>query len=268
MNSSSQSPSLGEAANRFLASLSPEERKTSQQEVYRFVRWYGWEQLFSRLTVPEVANYAEQLSLSDTDYIKKLELIRAFLVYAREEGWSKSNLTTHLKIKKRKNRSQSPIKQGLPETISLTRQGYTKMEAELTALKNRRLQAIDEMRKAAADKDFRENAPLEAARQQHGQLEGRIRQLEETMKSASIIDEKQEVTFKASIGDNIIMSDLISGEELRYTIVSPREADPTRDKISTASPIGKALLGRGQGEVIEVLTPAGKLRYQIKQVKR
>jgi len=267
VNSSSQSPSLGEAANRFLASLSPEERKTSQQEVYKFVRWYGWERLFSGLTAPEVANYAEQLSLSDTDYIKKLELIRAFLVYARKEGWSKSNLATHLKIRKRKTRLQSPIRQGLAETIFLTGQGYTELEAELAALKSRRLQAIDEIRRARADKDFRENAPLEAAREQHGQLEGRIRQLEETLKSAIIIDEKQEVTLKAGIGDNVILSDLISGEELRYTIVSPREADPTRGKISTASPIGKALLGRGQGEVIEVTTPAGKLRYQIKQVK-
>jgi len=267
LNSSSQSPSLGEAANRFLASLPPEEGKTSQQEIYRFVRWYGWERPFSGLAAPEVANYAEQLSLSHTDYIRRLEIIRAFLVYARQEGWNKSNLATHLKIKKRKNPLQSSIRQDLPETIYLTQQGYTELEAELTTLKSRRLQAIDEMRRAAEDKDFRENAPLEAAREQHGQLEGRIRQLEETLKSATIIDEKQEVTLKASIGDNVILSDLISGEELRYTIVSPREADPTRDKISTASPIGKALLGRGQGEIIEVTTPAGKLRYQIKQVK-
>ena len=267
MNSSIQSPSLGEAANRFLASLSPEEGKISQQEVYKFVRWYGWERPFSGLAAPEVANYAERLSLSDADYIKKLKLIRAFLVYARKEGWSNINLVTHLKIKKRKSPLQSPVRQDISETISLTQQGYAELEAELAALKGRRLQVIDEVSRARADKDFRENAPLEAAREQHGQLEGRIRQLEETLKSAIIIDVKQEVTLKASIGDNVILSDLISGEELRYTIVSPREADPTKDKISTASPIGKALLGRGQGEVIEVTTPAGKLRYQIKQVK-
>jgi len=267
VNSSIQSPSLGEAANRFLSSLSPEEGKISQQEVYKFVRWYGWERLFSGLAAPEVANYAERLSLSDADYIKKLKLIRAFLVYARKEGWSNINLVTHLKIKKRKSPLQSPVRQDIPETISLTQQGYAELEVELDALKSRRLQAIDEVRRARADKDFRENAPLEAAREQHGQLEGRIRQLEETLKSAIIIDVKQEVTLKASIGDNVILSDLISGEEPRYTIVSPREADPTKDKISTASPIGKALLGRGQGEVIEVKAPAGKLRYQIKQVE-
>lgn len=267
MNKGSQSLSLGEIASRFLASLSPGEREISQQEVYRFVRWYGWERPLVELTAPAIANYAERLSLSDTDYIKKLELIRAFLVYANKVGWTKSNLAVHLKPKKGKPRLQSLVKPGLPQTISLTRQGYAELEAELAALKSKRSQAIDEIRRAAADKDFRENAPLAAAREQHEQLEGRIRELEETLKSASIIDSQQEVTPKASIGDSVILCDLASGEELHYIIVSPREVDPTRGKISSASPIGKAIIGRGQGEVVEVEAPLGRLRYQIKQVK-
>jgi len=268
VNKGSQSLSLGETASRFLASLSPEEREISQQEVYSFVRWYGWERPFAGLTAPQVANYAERLSLSDTDYIKKLELIRAFLVYAKKEGWSKSNLAAHLKPKKGKTRSQSLVRQGLPQTVSLTQQGYAELEAELAALKSKRPQAIDEMRRAAADKDFRENAPLEAAREQRGQLEGRIRELEEARKSAIIIDRQQEVTLRASIGDSLVLRDLVSGEELHYIIVSPREVDPTRGKISSASPIGKAIIGRGEGEVVEVKAPVGRLRYQIKQVKR
>lgn len=268
MNKDSQSLSLGEAASRFLANLSPGERETSQQEVYRFVRWYGWERPFAGLTALGVANYAERLSLSDTDYIKKLELIRAFLVYAKKEGWSKSNLAAHLKIKKGKTRLQSLVKPGLPQTVSLTQQGYAELEAELTALKGKRLQAIDEMRRAAADKDFRENAPLEAAREQRGHLEGQIRELEEALKSAIVIDRKQEVTLKATIGDSVVLRDLVSGEELRYIIVNPREVDPTRGKISSASPIGKAIIGRGEGAVVKVEAPVGKLRYQIKQVKR
>jgi len=268
VNSGNQNPSLGEAASRFLASLSPGEGEMSQQEVYRFVRWYGWERPLAGLTAPEVANYAERLSLSDTDYIKKLELIRAFLVYAKKEGWSKSNLAAHLKPKKGKTGLQSLVKPGLPEAVSLTRQGYAKLEAELATLKSKRRQAIDEVRRAAADKDFRENAPLEAAREQHGQLEGRIRELEEALKSGIIIDRKQQVTLRASIGDSVVLRDLVSGEDLRYMIVSPREVDPTRGKISNASPIGKAIIGRGEGEVVEVEAPVGRLRYQIKQVKR
>ena len=268
VNSGSPDLSLGEATNYFLASLPPGEREVSQQGIHRFARWYGWERSIARLTAPEIANYAERLSLSDTDYIKKLELVRAFLVYAKKEGWTRSNLATHLKTKKGKAGSRSSAKQGLPETISLTPQGYAELEAELAALKNKRPQAIDEMRKAAADKDFRENAPLEAAREQRGQLEGRIRELEEALKSAAVIDEKQKVSLQVNIGDSVILHDLASGEELHYTIVNPREVDPSRGKVSSASPIGKAVIGQGQGDVIEVAAPVGKLRYQIRQVRR
>jgi transcription elongation factor GreA len=268
VNGESQSLSLGEAASRFLVSLSPEAREVSQQEVYRFARWYGWERPFAELTAPDIANYAERLSLSDADYTKKLELIRGFLVYAKKEGWSKSNLAIHLRPKKVKPSPRALPRQGLPEAVSLTQQGYAELEAELAALRDKRPQVIDEMRKAAADKDFRENAPLGAAREQRGQLEGRIRELEETLKLATVIDDRQESTSKVSVGDSIILRDLASGEELRYMLVNPREVDPTRGKISSASPIGKAVIGRGRGEIVEVAAPVGKLRYQIKQVER
>ncbi len=263
-----QNPSLSEAASLFLASLPLEEREMSQQEVYKFIRWYGGGRPFVGVTAPDVANYAEQLSLSDTDYIRKFELIRAFLMYAKKEGWIKSNLATHLKAKKGRTKFQPSSRRGLPQTISLTQQGYAELETELTALKDKRPKAIDEMRRAAADKDFRENAPLEAAREYRGHLEGRIKELEETLKSAVVIDGKQKDTLRVRIGGSIILRDLASGEELRYTLVSPREVDPTKGKISTASPIGKAIIGQGQGEVVEVAAPAGRLRYQIMQIER
>jgi len=267
VNSGSQNLSLGGAASQFLANLPLEERKASQQEVYKFVRWYGWERPLSGLTAPEVANYADRLSLSDTEYVKKLELVRAFLVYAKKEGWTRGNLATHLKTRKAKAKSP-PLTRGVPVTTSLTQQGYAELQAELEALKSKRSQAIDEMRKAAADKDFRENAPLEAAREQHGQLAGRIRELEEAMKSATVIEDKPEATLKANIGDSVVLQDLVSEETMRYTIVSPREVDPAQGKISSASPVGGAIIGRRQGEVIEVETPAGRLRYQIKLIER
>ena len=264
---SSQNPSLGEAATRFLAGLPPEEKGRSQQEVYRFVRWYGWERTLAELTAPEVASYAEHLSSSDTDYTKKLELIQAFLVYARKAGWIKCNLATHLKAKKGKSRLQPSFRRGSPETISLTQQGYAALEAELAALKDKRPETIDEVRRAAADKDFRENAPLEAAREQRSHLEGRIKELEEALKSAVVLDKKQRVALKVNIGDSIMLRDLASGKEWHYIMVDSREVDPTKGKISSASPIGKAVIGRGQGEVVEVTAPAGKLRYQIERIR-
>jgi transcription elongation factor GreA len=268
MNRASQHPTLGEAASIFLASLPAEEGEKSQQALYGFVRWYGWERPVAGLTAHEVANYAEQLSPSQANYLKNVEQIRAFLVHAKKQGWSKTNLATHLKTKKTKAKLPSPTRRGLPLTTPLTQQGFAELKAELADLKSRRSQLIDEMRRAAADKDFRENAPLDAAREERGHLEGRIRELEEALKSAIIIDETQKVGLKVNMGNSIILSDIVSGEELRYTIVSPREVDPTQGKISSNSPIGKAVIGRALGEIIEITAPLGKLRYQIKQIER
>jgi transcription elongation factor GreA len=266
MSSASHNPTLGEAASSFLASLTAEEGEQSQQAVYGFVRWYGAKRPLAQLTAHEVENYAERLPSAQANYSKNIEQLKAFLTYAKKRGWSQTNLATHHKARKTKARLPSPARRR-PNT-PLTRQGYNELEAELAKLRNRRLEVIEEMRKAAADKDFRENAPLDAAREERGHIEGRIRELEETLKTAIIIDEKQKAGLKVSVGDSIILFDPDSGEELRYTIVSPREVDPTRGRISSNSPIGKAIIGRAQGETVEITAPLGKLRYQIKQIER
>jgi transcription elongation factor GreA len=167
----------------------------------------------------------------------------------------------------RSSSRQSSSRRTLPEAIFLTQEGYTELEAELAALQSKRAGAIEEIRRAAADKDFRENVPLAAAREQRGHLEGQIMKLEETLKSALIIDEKQKDTLKVSIGDSVVLGDLDSNQEVRYMLVSPREVDPARGKISSASPIGKAIIGKDQGEIVEIAVPAGKVRYQVKQIE-
>lgn len=273
MGSIDQDISLGEAVNRFLAGLSPEERSSAQQEIYRFGRWFGLERAVAAITAAEVANYAERLSLSDTDYIRKLELVRILLVHAKQKGWSKTNLATHLRAKKGKTKprplsGKNPLRQSLPETIFLTQQGYADLEAEIVALRGKSHNLIDEIRKAAADKDFRENVPLQAVREQRGYLEGRIAELEATLKSAATIDKEEKGALRVSIGDSVVLSDLDSSEELRYILVSPREVDPADGKISSASPIGQAVIGKEQGEIARVVAPVGNLRYQIKRIER
>ncbi|MFC1893727.1 GreA/GreB family elongation factor, partial [Chloroflexota bacterium] len=202
---------------------------------------------------------------SDT---QKVGVIRSFLAYTKKQGWTETNLAAHIRIKKVSIEFQPSSNQDLPKTISLSQEGYSQLEAKLAVLKTGRLQAIDEMRKAAADKDFRENAPLEAAREQRQHLERMIRETENTLKLAVIIEEKQEKAFGVDIGIRIILRDLDSGEELHYMIVNPKEAEPVKGKISSSSPIGQAIIGRGAGEIVEVLAPTGRLRYQIKDIIR
>jgi transcription elongation factor GreA len=260
-------PSLGEAATLYLGRLSAKDRESSQAEVYKFARWYGWESPFSRLAGPAVAGYTEQLNVTDIDYEKKIGILRSFFAHAKKAGWSQINLSTHLKAKKGKIVATLG-KRDITETATLTQQRYDELALELDNLKKRSRELVIEIQRAAADKDFRENAPLDAAREERGHVEGRIKEIQQILKSAVIIQEKKEPTRKSGIGDSIIVCDLDSGEECRYIIVDPREVNAAKGKISTASPLGKALFGRSDGETVEIAVPAGKLRYQIKHIER
>jgi len=268
MDSTGQGLSLREAASLFLADLPSETRGTSQPEINRFVRWFGGERLFGELAAAEIANYAERLSLSAADCAARLEIARAFLSYGKKKGWLKTGLATHLRTKKGKPAPGATSRHSPAEVIQLTREGYASLEAELTELRKKRLEVIGEVRRAAADRDFRENAPLAAAREQKGHIEGRIMELEAALKAAMILDERREASLQAGVGDSVVLQDMGSGSEVCYRLVSPREVNPAKGRISSASPLGQAMAGKGKGAVVAITVPAGKLRYRIKDIRR
>ncbi len=259
--------SLGEIATKFLANLPPRERELTQSEVFKFVRWYGWGRSLAEITAPELSNYAEQVTASAFEPLKKLEPVKALLNYARKEGLIKTNLAAHLRVRKTLPRFAASLKQSSSSPVSLTPQGYAQLEAELAALKSERPRIAEELRRAAADKDFRENAPLEAAREYQGQMEARIRAIEAMLKAATVTEAELVSMTKAGIGSTVVLRDLALGEEVRYTLVSPSEAKPAAGRISMASPIGKAIIGHKPGETIEVSAPAGVLYYRIEAIE-
>lgn len=267
-NTSDHIPSLGEAVTLYLGKLTAKVRDASQPEIYRFARWYGCEKSFSTLAGPAVAGYSDQLNVTDIDYEKKFSILRAFLAYARKAGWSTTNLATHLKTKKGKATTTAAGGKNMPDTITLTQGRYDELKAELEKLKKKSRELVGEIQRAAADKDFRENTPFHAAREERGHVEGRIKELEATLKAATIIQEKKEPAVKSGIGDCVVVCDLATGEEYRYIIVDPREVNPSKGKISFISPLGKALLGRSDGETVEIIVPAGKLHFQVKRIER
>jgi transcription elongation factor GreA len=257
---------LGQVAAQFLRTLSVEERPRSQQEIYRFVRWYGEGRLIGDLSIPEVANYAEQITSSTTELAERLAVVKAFLVYNYKQGLTKTNLSVHLKPKKVPPKLHARPARLRRKEVVLTQKGRVNLEAELAALKNQRPRMAEELQKAAADKDFRENAPLEAARERQGQLEARIRELEAILKAAKDMEARQATDYVITIGNSVLLHELSSGEEIKYTLVDAREANPLEGKISAASPVGQALMGRSRGEKIEVKVPAGAITYEIKDV--
>jgi len=267
MTDSDPNITMDESAKLFLASLPGADSAASQQQVNKFIRWFGRERPFNRLAAADVEKYAEQLSLSDTDYLTKFKMVKAFLLYAKKKTWSTTNLANHLKAKKPTAKSAKAAAKNGPEPVPMTRQGLTDLEKELDSLKSQRQEAIEEMRKAAADKDFRENAPLHAAREKRSYLEGQIIELENIVKAAVIIDPKSDTSTRIAIGDSVVLLDAGSGEELRYTLVSPREVNAAKGKISGVSPIGQAIMGKKKGDTVEITAPVGKLRFKVKAVE-
>jgi transcription elongation factor GreA len=251
-------PTLVEVADAFLSHLPPEERGKIQAEILKFVRWLGLSRQIKDISPVDIASYGEQIIPSAAKPIK------SFLTYIRKQGYSSINLAPHLKAKKGSAKTVI-VWQSSQIQATLTAQGYAKLEKELANLKNQRSQVIEEMQIAAADKDFRENAPLAAAREQKAHLEGRIKEIEAILNQAKIIEEGQD-TSKAKFGDTVVLRDLSSGKEFSYTLVDPREANPAKGKLSVASPLGKAILDKERGQTVEVAAPAGIFCCRIESI--
>jgi transcription elongation factor GreA len=148
-----------------------------------------------------------------------------------------------------------------------TEQGLKKLRDELQALKTRDRKAATQAIVEARDKgDLSENAEYEAAREAQAMLELKIAKLEEIIANARIIDESKIDLTKASIRTIVKIMNLSNGSFMRYTLVAENEADLKAGKISVNSPIGKALLGKKVGEKVDVLVPAGKVTFEIKEI--
>ncbi|MBN2732174.1 MAG: transcription elongation factor GreA [Balneolaceae bacterium] len=151
----------------------------------------------------------------------------------------------------------------------LSREGFEKLEEELRDLKIRgRKEIAEEIAEARAKGDLSENAEYDAAKEAQGMLEKRIAELENALANARILDEKDIKTDKAYLLSTVTIHNHKVDKEVKYTLVSPDEADFKKNKISIESPIGKAILGSEVGEVVEVDVPAGKLKLEVKKIER
>ena len=148
--------------------------------------------------------------------------------------------------------------------ILLTSEGFLELEEELNELKNvRRPRVIEAIKDARAQGDLSENADYDAARTEQAEVEGRIKELEFMLANATIIEKKD--SHLVDVGSTVTISYVDDDEEEVYHIVGRMEADPFENKISNESPIGKAILGKKEGDMVEIASPTGS--YQIKIVK-
>jgi len=150
------------------------------------------------------------------------------------------------------------------ERTYLTREGYEKLMQELEYLKivkRKELSAAVEHARLLGD--LKENAEYDAAKEALAFNEKRIRELEGKLSTAEIIEENAVSTGAVCLGVKVKIVDLDSNEEVEYKMVGPDEADPVNGFISISSPVGRALLGHKENDVVDVNIPAGTLKYKV-----
>ncbi|MGI6144353.1 MAG: transcription elongation factor GreA [Clostridia bacterium] len=151
--------------------------------------------------------------------------------------------------------------------IILTPEGLSNLEQELETLKTvKRREVAERIKQAIEFGDISENSEYEDAKNEQAFIEGRIITLEKMLRNVRVIEHKNNGTDVVHIGAKVTLQDLEFGEEVIYTLVGSAEADPLNKKISNESPVGKAIIGKKKGDIVEVKVPAGNVKYKIVEV--
>jgi transcription elongation factor GreA len=155
------------------------------------------------------------------------------------------------------------------DRVILTRQGYEKLKAELDHLMTKKRREIaEDIARARAFGDLKENAEYDAAKNSQAMNEAKINELNNKLSRAELLDDSRIPKDQALLGAQVTLEDLETGENIRYILVSSAEANIKEDKISIDSPVGKAMLGHRVGDEIKIQVPAGALKYKVKKIER
>ncbi|CAB1254616.1 transcription elongation factor GreA [Clostridium sp. MT-14] len=151
----------------------------------------------------------------------------------------------------------------------MTYEGIRKLEQELENLKTvKRKEITEKIKTALSFGDLSENSEYDSAKNEQAFVEGRIVQLENMLKNATIVDEDEIPPDVVSVGSIVKVKDYDFNEEVEYLIVGSAEADPVNNKISNESPVGKGLVGKKAGDIIEIQVPDGVSKYKILSIRR
>jgi transcription elongation factor GreA len=152
------------------------------------------------------------------------------------------------------------------KSLPMTRDGKTRLEAELEELRVRRKEIADRIHEARELSTTQNNAEYDDAKNELELNESRIRTIEQQLRRAVLIDEERAHHASAvQVGSTVIVA--VNGKEQEYQIVGPTEADPNTGRISNESPVGSALLGKRVGEEVQVMAPRGVVKYKINKIK-
>src|SRR5437867_5555036 len=152
--------------------------------------------------------------------------------------------------------------------VILTPEGFEKLRQEIEYLSNdKRREVAERIRIAREFGDIAENAEYDDAKNEQALLEHRIATLEERLRSARVIEKGDIKKDEVSVGSKVKLKDMETNKTVEYRIVGSAEANPAELKLSNESPVGKAIMGRKKGEVVEVAAPRGALKFKILDIK-
>lgn len=259
---------LSAAFQVYVQQMPEDAKQAAQPEIAKFVRWLGADREIASISASEIGEYSEQQTARSTsiEAQERLSTVKTFLTFLKKSGAVETNLAQHLRVRKSRaatSRTRLTRVAQQQQQIRLTKTGYDQMTKQLLALQEQRQDLTLEIQRAAADGDVRENAPLEAARENQGMVMGKIRELEATLKMAVVIDGSRADNSTVHIGSKVELKELGSGKTFNYQLVEPNESSPLAGKISIASPVGSAILGKSVGAEVSVSTPRGSQKYRI-----
>ncbi len=156
----------------------------------------------------------------------------------------------------------------MSDTIYVTQEGLDKLKASLTFMNTERMRIADTIEHARELGDLKENAEYHAAKEAQAHLHARIRDTEDKIARSEVIDDQDFDSDKAYVGSSVRVLNKNTKKEVTYQLVSPVEADLATGKISTESPVGRALLGKSMGDTVVAKIPAGDLKLKILEITR
>lgn len=155
----------------------------------------------------------------------------------------------------------------MADIIYLSKEGMENLKVEIQELKTKGRAEMSRQIKEAREKgDLSENAEYDAAKEAQGLMEMKIAKLEELLMNARLLDESKIDTSKVSVFTTVKLHDTKFKKDIKYTLVSEKEADIKTGKISVTSPIGKGLLGKTVGETVKITVPAGVIEFKILEI--
>lgn len=157
----------------------------------------------------------------------------------------------------------------MAEKNLMTYEGLKKLEDELQDLKVvKRKEVAQKIKEAREQGDLSENAEYDAAKDEQRDIEARIEEIEKILKNAEVVDDERTKKGTVNLGCTVTVLDMEFDEEIDFKLVGSTEAKSLENKISNESPLGRALIGKKSGDVVEVEAPTGMLTYKVLKVKR